>query len=118
MKFKIDQNLPVECATLLVNAGYDAMTVYDQALSGAPDEKIVAVCKAEERILITADLDLTDIRCYPPEASPGFIVLRSSKQSKAILTELLIRTLPMLDRHPIAGRLWIVEHDRLRIRGG
>ena len=45
MKFKIDHNLPVEAADLLA----------------APDERIVEVCGDEDLILITADLDLSDI---------------------------------------------------------
>ena len=60
MKFKIDQNLPIEAAELLKAAGHDAMTVYQQTLGGASDERIVDVCKDADRILITADLDLSD----------------------------------------------------------
>jgi len=41
MKFKIDQNLPIESADLLIAAGHDAITVYQQSLGGAPDERIV-----------------------------------------------------------------------------
>ena len=62
MKFKIDQNLPIEAADLLTAAGHDAVTVYQQSLGGPPDEPIVEVCKDEDRIPITADLDLSDIR--------------------------------------------------------
>ena len=58
MKFKIDQNLPAEFATILQQAGHDALTVFQQQLGGAPDLRIVAVCQQEDRILITADLDL------------------------------------------------------------
>jgi hypothetical protein len=36
MKFKIDENLPVEIAALLQEAGYDATTVLDQELGGVP----------------------------------------------------------------------------------
>ena len=60
MKFKIDQSLPVEAADLLTVAGHDAMTVFQQSLGGASDEHIVDACKDEDRILITADLDLSD----------------------------------------------------------
>ena len=118
MKFKIDQNLPTEAATLLNGVGHDAMTVYEQALSGASDERIVAVCKAEGRILITADLDLSDIRRYPPSQAPGYIVLRLPRQSKDAVLKLLAKILPLFAQHQISGRLWIVEPDRLRIRGG
>jgi len=34
MKFKIDQNLPIEAVDLLAAAGHDAMTVYQQSLGG------------------------------------------------------------------------------------
>jgi predicted nuclease of predicted toxin-antitoxin system len=45
MKFKIDQNLPAEFATILQQAGHDALTVFQQQLGGAPDPQIVAVCE-------------------------------------------------------------------------
>jgi hypothetical protein len=35
MKFKVDENLPVEAAVLLREAGHDAATVHDQNLRGA-----------------------------------------------------------------------------------
>ena len=35
MKFKIDGNLPVEVAELFRQAGYNAMTVLEENLSGA-----------------------------------------------------------------------------------
>lgn len=118
MKFKIDQNLPIEAADLFMAANYDAMTVYQQSLGDASDERIVDVCKDEDRILITADLDLSDIRRYPPSQTPGYMVLRLPRQSKQALLDLLAKAIPMLTVHPINGRLWIVEPDRLRIRGG
>ncbi len=79
MKFKIDQNLPIEAADLFTVAGHDAVTVYQQSLGGAPDERIVEVCKDEDRILVTADLDLSDILRYPPSRAPGYMVLRSPR---------------------------------------
>ena len=118
MKFKIDQNLPVEAAELLAAAGHDAMTVYQQSLGGASDERIVEVCKTEDRILVTADLDLSDIRHYPPVQTPGYMVLRLPRQSKQALLDLLAKVIPVLAMRPINGQLWIVEPERLRIRGG
>ena len=76
MKFKIDENLPVEVADQLQQANYDALTVYDQDLVGAIDENIADVCLAEGRVLVTLDLDFADIRAYPPEKYPGTILMR------------------------------------------
>ena len=37
MRFKLDENLPVEFASLLRRSGHDAVTVLDQGLGGARD---------------------------------------------------------------------------------
>lgn len=42
MDFKIDENLPVELATMLRGEGHDALTVRDQGLHGCPDKKVAA----------------------------------------------------------------------------
>jgi predicted nuclease of predicted toxin-antitoxin system len=76
MKFKIDENLPVETADLLKRAGYDALTVSDQNLSGIADPEIISICNSGERALISLDLRFADIHAYPPENLPGLIVLR------------------------------------------
>jgi predicted nuclease of predicted toxin-antitoxin system len=57
----------------------DAMTIFDQEMVGQPDLKVASVCRAEERALITLDLDFSDIRTYPPAAHSGFIILRPRK---------------------------------------
>ena len=118
MRFKIDQNLPAEFVPLLQKAGHDAVTVFDQQMTGAPDPQIVAVCLREDRILITADLDLSDIRQYPPERHPGFIILRLQRQARPQQVAALERLLPLMATTPLTNRLWIVEESRVRIRGG
>ena len=83
MKFKLDENLPAELNPLLRQRGHEAHSVRDEHLEGSPDEAIAQTCHSEQRILITLDLDFADIRLYPPEESPGIIVLRLSRQDKA-----------------------------------
>ena len=115
MKFKIDENLPIEIAEILRTAGYDALTVRDETMMGEVDSQIMRICQQENRILVTIDTDFADIRSYPPRLLPGIMVLRLSRQSKrqAILT--LQRTLPYLQQEPLEHRLWIVEESRIRI---
>ena len=48
MRFKIDENLPLEAATTLRQAGFDAETVWDEALSGAADERIANRAQQED----------------------------------------------------------------------
>ena len=76
MQFKTDENLPVEAAESLREAGHDVATVIDQRLGGATDSEIAEVCSREHRVLLTLDADFADIRTYPPADYEGIIVLR------------------------------------------
>jgi hypothetical protein len=53
MRFKADENLPLEAATILREAKFDVETVWDEALSGAADEILASRVQQESRILIT-----------------------------------------------------------------
>jgi predicted nuclease of predicted toxin-antitoxin system len=53
LKFKVDENLPMEIATLLAAAGHDAVSVLDQGLGGQPDTAIASVCQTEGRAILT-----------------------------------------------------------------
>lgn len=116
MEFEIDENLPVEVADLLRQAGHDTMTVPEQHLEGSPHSDIASVCQDERRALITLDTGFADIRAYPPSQFPGMIVLRLRRQDKPHVLNMLQHLLPLLSSELLEHRLWIVEETHLRIR--
>ena len=118
MQFKIDENLPVEAADLFRAAGYEAQTVYGEHLVGRPDPVLADVCRAEKRALVTLDLDFADISAYPPEHFHGLIVLRPRLQARANVLNLLGSVMTILKQESLAGRLWIVDESKIRIREG
>lgn len=118
MKFKIDESLPVEIAGSLRSAEHDADTVHDEGLVGSPDSSVIAACKSEHRCLITLDLDFSDMHAYPPADLPGVIILRLRRQDKEHILEIAARMIPLLEVEPLEHRLWIVDEERVRIRGG
>jgi predicted nuclease of predicted toxin-antitoxin system len=75
MRFKLDGNLSPSHAALFTAAGHEAHSVTEQALGGQPDERVIDVCRREDRALVTLDLDFANIKAYPPaEFSSGAIV--------------------------------------------
>ena len=116
MLFKTDENIPLEAVDLLRAAGHDTLTVFDQSLGGRPDSRIVSVCKQEGRALITLDTDFGDIRTYRPADYPGLLVLRLAKQSAPEVVRVIRRLLEVLKTADCHAQLWIVEHDRIRVR--
>ncbi|MBL9123425.1 MAG: DUF5615 family PIN-like protein [Planctomycetaceae bacterium] len=116
MRLKVDENLHVEVADRLAAAGHDVHTVASEGLRGAEDTAIVERCRAEDRALVTLDLDFADIRSYPPADHPGMIVLRVSNQSRGWVLSVIDRLIVLLESEPVLHRLWVVSESDLRIR--
>jgi predicted nuclease of predicted toxin-antitoxin system len=118
MKFKVDENLPTEVADLLAQSGHDAATVLSQKAGGGKDEDIAALCRREGRAILTLDTDFADIRSYPPADFPGLVVFRLQRQDKRRVLNLCGKLIETLPKEKLAGQLWIVEEERIRIRSG
>ena len=115
-RFKLDENLPRDAEVLLLQAGHDVHSVLAEQLGGNPDPRVFDASQAEERVLVTFDLDFSDIRVYSPASHHGIWVLRPHTQSVENTLVLLKSALPVLETEPTSGRLWIVEPGRVRIR--
>jgi predicted nuclease of predicted toxin-antitoxin system len=116
ISFKVGENLPVEVARHLTDAGHFASTVMDQDLGGAEDQVIADRCASEGYVLATLDVGFADIMRYPPEEFEGIIVLRLQQQAKDHVLEVVRRLTDLLETEPLHNRLWIVDEGRLRIR--
>lgn len=117
MKFKVDENLPQDVCALLQDAGHDALSTVDQQLAGAHDPQVFAACQQEQRILITLDVGFANIQAYPPGSTNGIIVLRPGQQNKPYIMNVMQSVLALLDKESPISKLWIVEDNRVRIRG-
>jgi predicted nuclease of predicted toxin-antitoxin system len=117
VRFKIDENLPVEVADLLKAAGHEAVTVFEQGLGGASDDEIISACRRECRAIITLDAGFADIRSYPPEEFTGLVVLRLNRQDKLNVLRVIKSLIKVLALESVERTLWIVEENRIRIRG-
>lgn len=118
MKFKTDENLPLEASAALRERGFDAETVWDEDLSGVDDRVIAARVQIEGRVLLTLDLDFANIQAYPPDQYTGIIVLRLEQQDKATVVAYVARVATALGQRSPIGELWIVQKDRIRFRAG
>src|SRR5690625_7497326 len=109
MRFKLDENLPAEAADLLRDAGYDAVTVLEQEMSGETDASVAAVCEQEGRVLVTLDTDLADLRTYPPEDYSDFFVLSFECQVSPRMSGCLCRFVSLPLRWKLDWALWFVR---------
>lgn len=116
MKFKADENLGKRALALVRSAGHDIVSVRDQALGGATDELIYAVCVKEGRVILTLDHDFGNVLRFPPERGHGIVVLEvPPRASPDAILRVVRDLLSFLGVRSLKNELWIVEPGRVRM---
>ncbi len=110
--------MPVSYRTIshLSSQGYDIYRVSDRGMSRARDSEIVALALAEQRAIITMDLDFAAIIAKSGEQFPSAIIFRLDDATPENINSLLDRILPSITSDLEAGAIVIIEQERVRIR--
>ena len=115
MRVKLDENLGSRAIELFRETGHEVATVPEQVLGGASDDELIEACRTEGRVLVTLDLDFSNVLRFPPERYAGIAVLRIPHPVRLeIIRERVRVLLRASEREELFGRLWIVEQDRIR----
>ncbi len=96
--------------------GHDITTAHAVGLSGKSDQEIFNYSIREGRILLTADLDFSNIRYYPPGEHLGIIVLKIKPAVLSQVHSVLIRLFAETSQDYFANALVIVDRNKYRVR--
>jgi predicted nuclease of predicted toxin-antitoxin system len=113
VKIKLDENIHTDVRDALAAWGHEATTVREEGLAGCPDTDVAAVVRAEERCLVTFDLDFADPRRYPPAEHAGIVVLRLRTPTSKLQVRRLVSFFTT-QGEGVAGKLWILDETRAR----
>lgn len=116
MKLFLDENLSPQHASALRAEGYDAIAVLEVGLSGAADAEVLRFAVENGRVLVTLDADFANVMRFPPAQTCGLVRLKVHPATEARIAQAIRRALLFLQDIDIAGRLAVVDDDKIRIR--
>jgi predicted nuclease of predicted toxin-antitoxin system len=116
MKFFADECVYAATTQLLRTRQQDVVTAQDAGLSGKSDEEILAYAVEHGRVLITIDMDFSNIRRFPPKSYIGIIVLKIRPRTAEKVHNVLEQVLRELDDEQLSKSLVMIDQGKYRVR--
>jgi predicted nuclease of predicted toxin-antitoxin system len=115
MKIKLDENVTTRAASALTDLGHDVDSVFEERLTGRPDEDIWIATQDAKRFLITQDFGFADIRRFAPGSHFGLLLLRLKITNQATVVERLAEVFKNEDCSAWEKCLVIVTEAKVRV---
>jgi predicted nuclease of predicted toxin-antitoxin system len=116
MKFLADMGISPLTVQVLRQQGYDAIHLYEAGLERLPDPLIVEKARQEERVILTFDLDFTDLLAMSSLSLPSVIIFRLQMTKPAFVSTRLLSVLEECGEALDRGAIVIVDESRYRLR--
>lgn len=114
MRLCANENVPGDCVVRLREAGHDVRWIRETA-PGIPDEKVLTLARAENRVLMTFDKDFGELVFRRgASGSQGVILFRISQPSPAAVAERVAAA--VASRQDWTGHFSVVEDFGIRMR--
>lgn len=116
MKFLADMAILQSTITWLRDQEHDALHVRDEGMQRADDEVILTKARAEERILLTLDLDFGYLMAISGAALPSVIIFRLGNETADVVIQRLADTLACCEEDLLNGAIVTVDENTIRVR--
>ena len=116
MRFLADMGVDIRVVAWLRAQGHDAVHLRDEGLHRAPDAQIFAKALAEDRIVLTFDLDFGDLAALVRDQPARVILFRLHNARTPHVVERLATVLATSAAALEQGAVVTVEETRHRVR--
>ena len=114
--FLADMGVSQSVVAWLRDRGYDIVHLSDLGLQRLSDQEVFAKAVAEQRAILTFDLDFGEILAFSGEAVVSVVVFRLNDPRSSRVIERLDHVLRDVTTVLMAGAIVVIEEDRHRIR--
>ena len=116
MRFKLDENFPIELCDDLRSLGHEADTVAAEGLAGSEDAFLLARARTEDRVFFTLDKGIADVRQFPPREYAGIVLFRPGSTGRGAVLAFARRHLSDILTMDLTGWLVVVGERSVRVR--
>ena len=103
-------------AEWLAERGHEATHVSHLNMARSADAAILERARADQTVVLTADLDYPRLMALAQADSPGIILFRGGDYSEAEARERLARALEVLPAEGLPRSIIVIERSRIRRR--
>ncbi len=115
MKLKLDENIAASAKPRLAALGYDVDTVLDEGLQGEPDDEVWKGAQTEGRLLVTQDLDFSDVRKFAPGTHAGIVLVRIPDTEQWRVGDFVVTTFALAEARTWSGCFVVVTPAKIRV---
>lgn len=116
MKLLANLHIAPRTVAFLCEQGHDVLRIDAVLPCDSPDEEIVREAMRLERIILTQDLDYSDIIALSGETRPSLVTLRLSSSRIENVNTVLARALPGVEADLLRGAIVTIQDRAIRVR--
>lgn len=116
MKLLADIHISPVTVAFLNTLGHDTIRVSEALSPSAADSLIIAHAFAEERTVLTQDLDFSALIALSGQQKPSIVTLRLASSRIEHVNSILEKALPLIAHDVEAGSLITIEEHGIRSR--
>jgi len=116
MKFLLDMGIAQRTARFLSGQGHGAIHLREEGLQRMSDEDIILKARAENRIVLTHDLDFGRIMALSKQQLPSVITFRLKDMRATNVNHFLAIAIERYEKSLTTGTLISVNEDAIRVR--
>ena len=116
MRILADMHISPETVRFLREIGHDVVRVNEVLPATASDWEIVETARNSKRVILTQDLDFSELIAISEKTQPSLLSLRLVSSRVEYVNNILAKVLPGIVEDAMKGAIISIEDGRIRIR--
>ncbi|MEW6040845.1 MAG: DUF5615 family PIN-like protein [Elusimicrobiota bacterium] len=116
MKFLVNLCLSPKTLITLHSLGYEAVRVNQLNMSKSTDAEIFEYAAKNQMVVLTADLDFSQVLAYTKYDKPSVVIFRLETPSFERVNNFLTKIIPEFSKELEKGSIIIIEEGKVRVR--